>query len=182
MGFKQESVFRKAEELERSIIDLENSLINTFGDCSVFFGQEDSIGEAESSMLEAEKAADQEEKIKKFAQNFHRDVRVLASFYMHQFFSDKTMHCGGKIPKTTLDKRISMVVNYDVSRGVLQAYNSLSYTSEVKSVREAGESSPDIKLVNETLNLLAQSGIPQQFAGGMLLLYLEFVEGIEIDS
>lgn len=123
-----------------------------------------------------------DKKIKKFAQNFHNDVHSLAKHYIYQFFSDKTMFCGGKIPKRVLDKRISIVINYDISAGVLQAYDAMAELIKDECLRNTNEISSDIKLVNETLNLLAKSGVPQQFAGGMLLLYLEFVEGVEIGS
>jgi len=45
-----------------------------------------------------------------------------------------------------------------------------------------GEATSDIKLVTQILNFLARSGIPQQFAGGMMILYLEFVEGVRCNG
>ena len=130
---------------------------------------------------------EQEREIKVFAQDFYSDVKALAKQYMDQFFKDKMLHCGGKIPKSFLfaDRRVSMVLNYDISTGVDRAYKYLERTipqRDIDEARQNGEATDDIKLVNETLNLLARSGIPQQFAGGMLCLYLEFIEGIDIGS
>lgn len=128
---------------------------------------------------------EQESELRVFAKRFQGNVTALAKEYIVHFFCDKMMHCGGKIPKSLLlsEKRISMVLNYDIIKGVEGAYQVLEYlaTREDKLMAKiTGEVTSDIKLVNETLNLLARSCIPQQFAGGMLLLYLEFVEGVDI--
>lgn len=115
---------------------------------------------------------------------FLEDLKKLATQYIDQFFQDKRMHCGGSIPKYLLHcpQRLSRVMNYDIVRSVDTAYIALEQTvsvEEAANARRFGGATSDIKLVNETLNLLARSGIPQQFAGGMLLMYLEFVEGVE---
>ena len=36
-------------------------------------------------------------------------------------------------------------------------------------------------MVTETLNLIARSGVPQQYAGGMLCVYVELVEGVRLE-
>ena len=136
---------------------------------------------------EQERPPEQEREIKVFAQDFYSDVKALAKQYMEQFFKDKMLHCGGKIPKSFLfaERRVSMVLNYDISRGIDRAYKYLEKTMLQQDINEAkqnGEATDDIKLVNETLYLLARSGVPQQFAGGMLCLYLEFIEGVDIGT
>lgn len=136
---------------------------------------------------EDEYTLEQERVIKVFAQDFYSDVKVLARQYMEHFFQDKMLHCGGKIPKSLLfaERRFSMVLNYDIIKGVERAYRHLEptlSTQELNSSKMSGESTNDIKLINETLNLLSRSGIPQQFAGGMMCLYLEFIEGINIGT
>lgn len=130
---------------------------------------------------------EQERAIKVFAQDFHGDVRALARQYMDQFFQDKMLHCGGKIPKSLLfaERRVSMVLNYDIIKGVERAYKYLEPTLRIEDVefaKKTGEATDDIKLVNEVLSLLARSCVPQQFAGGMLCLYLEFIEGVNIGT
>jgi hypothetical protein len=144
---------------------------------------------AESS--EEEKFEPQEQELRGFAGRFQGDVRGLVRGYMEQFFKDKMLHCGGKIPANLLfaERRISLVLNYDINRGVERAYCYLEphfkddeFGEKKKRTDPSGEVSGDIKLVLETLNLLHRSCIPQQFAGGMLLLYLEFVEGFDIGT
>ena len=130
---------------------------------------------------------EQEREIKVFAKDFSADVKALARQYVEQFFSNKMLHCGGKIPKSLLfsERRMSMVLNYDIVKGVQRAYKHLEPTlsfSNAKMLRQAGEATDDIKLVNEVFDLLAKSGIPQQFAGGILCLYLEFIEGVDIGT
>jgi len=134
-----------------------------------------------------EYSSEQERVIKVFAQDFYSDVKALARQYVEQFFADKMLHCGGKIPKSLLfsERRMSMVLNYDIIKGVERAYKYLEpmlNSRDVESAKHSGEATDDIKLVNETLSLLARSGVPQQFAGGMMCLYLEFIEGVNIGT
>lgn len=113
--------------------------------------------------------------------NFPQKVRELAIYYIDKFFEDKKLCSGGKIPKYMLHcpKRIATVMNYDISTGVKHAYMILKHIIppvEGDDINPNAEAS-DIKLVTEVLNFLARSGVPQQFAGGIMVLYLELVEG-----
>lgn len=125
--------------------------------------------------------------LQKFTEQFTHKVRELALDYIDKFFNDKKLCSGGKIPKYMLHcpKRISMVMNYDIAKGVNHAYRVLKEMVTPEEERRAsntGEATQDIKLVNETLNLLSRSGVPQQFAGGMMILYLEFCEGVNCNG
>lgn len=118
------------------------------------------------------------------SEDVFRDATELAKRYIDEFFVDKMMHCGGSIPKRFLHdpKRVKCVVNYSLSKGVTRCYAALKHTvtdAEKAACRKTGDSTRDIKLVNETLNLMARSCVPQEFAGGILMMYLEFVEGVE---
>ena len=119
-----------------------------------------------------------------FAREVISNIRVNAKQCIDTFFKNKMFHCGGKIPNRLLncDCRISMVMNFDIGAGVDRAYNALEKTmsvEELERARNTGETTDDIRLVNESLYMLSQNGIPQQFAGGMLCLYLEFIEGVD---
>lgn len=123
--------------------------------------------------------------VRSSSQEFTANVKILAKKYIEDFFKDKMLHCGGKIPKSFLnsDRRVSMVMNYDIIMGIDHAYSALEKTipfEELERARNTGETTSDIVLVNETLYMLSQSGVPQQFAGGMMILYLEFIEGVEV--
>jgi hypothetical protein len=125
--------------------------------------------------------------MEQFTEEFAHKVRELAVYYIDKFFEDKKLCSGGKIPRYMLHcpKRISMVMNYDIIKGVDHAYSALKHMVSPEEKARAsltGEATADIKLVIEVLNFLARSGVPQQFAGGMMVLYLEFVEGVRCNG
>jgi hypothetical protein len=115
--------------------------------------------------------------------NVYRDSAASAKRHIDKFFADKVMYCGGAIPKRLLHDpdRVYKAVNYNILKGVSHSYAALRHTitdAERQEARRLGDSTSDVKLVNETLKLLARAGMPRQFAGGMLLMYLELVEGV----
>lgn len=113
-------------------------------------------------------------------------VENFAKQQILKFFSDKELHCGGKIPHSLLEnsKRVNLVINLDLDSSIKLFYEfseqSISDEDLAKSKR-TGEVSWDIIAVNDALRILSQSGVPQQFAGGMLLIYLELVKGHDIN-
>jgi hypothetical protein len=115
---------------------------------------------------------------KQFEIDYEKSLRDHALLHIERFFSDKSLFTGGKIPKTFLNnnRRIDMVMNYTIIRGVDCAYDALG---EAFAKQKTGEVTDDIRMVSEVLNLLARSGVPQQYAGGMLCLYLELIEGVD---
>lgn len=129
---------------------------------------------------------DQQKYLNNFSKNFKSDVRLLAKHYIDRLFSDQMLHTGGSIPRVFLEseRRISMVLNYDIIKGVTRAYKSLEpmLENDVKFSKNSGEATADIILVNNLLNMLSSKGIPQQFAGGLMCMYLELVEGIDIGT
>ena len=126
---------------------------------------------------------DQNKFYRDFSNTFQKDVLALSKHYIEQFFSDKMFYCGGTIPKYLLfsDSRVSMVLNYDITQGVKRAYKYLEpfYGIDPKN-KSSGESGEDILMVINILNMLEKAGVPQQFAGGMMCMYIELVEGIDI--
>jgi len=124
---------------------------------------------------ELEVSPDVEQKMLLLATCFLGEVRDIARNYMVSFFKRKNFSEGGRIPAPVLlsGTNVSMVINYDITESVDQAYKSLEGFSN-------NENFNDVEFVVSILNELSDSGIPQQFAGGMLLLYLKLVEGLEI--
>jgi hypothetical protein len=119
---------------------------------------------------------DEDDDLDFYSSPFHDDLREYATDCIENFFKNMMMYCGGKIPKSLLftEKRISSLFNLDIVQAVDLAYEATNSVSKDNKLK-------DIMLVNETLKLLAKSGIPKYFAGGMLLMYLEFCEGIDFD-
>lgn len=123
---------------------------------------------------------DVERELVSFATGFLGELKYIAKKYIIDFFEGETFHQGGKIPSSLLlkDTHVSMVINYDIVKGVNRAYQYLGAHDLPPS--SANEVAEDIKLVLAILNKLCAASVPQQFAGGMVLLYLKLVEGVEI--
>ena len=103
-----------------------------------------------------------------------RQVEV-AKVHILRFFADKRLHTGGQVSKAFLfkDRRLSMVMGFSIAEGVDRAYIALEELSD----KVMGGLPGDTRLVLDTLNLLSRSGVPQEYAGGMLCVYLELIEG-----
>lgn len=127
----------------------------------------------------------QELALNEFSKAFHKNSKDLAVKYMKLFFFDKEYFKGGKVPLDLLitDKNISKVLNYDIIEGVDNSYRVLEKIMNINpKVSLDGEVTEDIKIVNQILQLLSYSKVPQQFAGGMLCLYLEYVNGVKFED
>jgi len=111
----------------------------------------------------------------------NRNIRDFVRSRIEKFFEDKTMHCGGKVPNYMVasQKKISMVLSTNILDAVDLAYGSMREDNNASAFHM--ETSNDVKLVNDVLALIGRSGTPQQYAGGILLMYLKFVKGFNID-
>lgn len=120
--------------------------------------------------------------------DFKGDAMGLASHYIKIFFKDKLLHESNAVNYDILDEnRVLTVVNTSVISGVQKAYKALENyiiitQEDINKAKKNGDVTEDIKLVNETLKSLYKAGVPQQFAGGMMILYLEFCRGINFGS
>lgn len=101
---------------------------------------------------------------------FQQNARLLVAKHIANYFKDKHLHIGGSIPSQflTSDKRISMVLNYTISNAVDCAYEVLG--------------NHDTEKVIDLLHGIARAGVPKEFAGGILCIHLELVEGVKIDQ
>jgi len=127
----------------------------------------------------SETSPEQERELLLFATGFFSELNYIVRGYMTDFFKNETFSQGGKIPYSLLlsNKNVSMVMNYDIIRSVDEAYHRLSDFD--LSCGSPSDTAEDIKLVVGILDKLAQANIPQQLAGGMMLLYLDLVEGVD---
>jgi hypothetical protein len=98
----------------------------------------------------------------------------VVKYHIDRFFKEYSLHTGGKIPKIMLynNRRISMVLNYSMINGIDHAHKILHENEAVKNSDESAAT------IIKILGLIAGSGVPQQFAGGMLCIYLELIEGL----
>lgn len=114
--------------------------------------------------------------------SFYNEVEPIIKQCIKNYFSDKFLHDGRDIPTELLDLSFysSLVFNTSVSDGVLKAY-FLMQDNNFLTENQADQNSigEEIKyMINLIRNI--QKKIPQEFVGGMILMHLELVEGIEI--
>ncbi len=105
-----------------------------------------------------------------------------------RFFAKRKLHrawksrflCGDTIPQNWLREhhRLSRLLQFKIDTAVEAIYSKTALMPPPPIKKEAPW---DVILVNEALQLLGTEGIPQKYAGGMLLLYLELCEGIFLD-
>ncbi len=115
-----------------------------------------------------------------YEDEFFPDVDNYIKECMDEFFKDKEMHCGGKIPQKVLHSggNIDLVKNMTISDGVRTAYKSLYYFDEIENTdNNDGIVTKDISLV---LDIICNRKIPKAFKAGIMLMYLELCMGVEI--
>ncbi len=119
-----------------------------------------------------------------YTENFTEDVQFLVKVYLAKFFEGREMHCGGKIPACLLysARNISLVLNTCLEKGIQKAYRAIeiagSHMTEAPNDSVVAE---DVKLVIAAMRSCACKGIPQEWIPGIVLLYLEYCEGVEFE-
>jgi hypothetical protein len=120
--------------------------------------------------------------------DFKKDTEDLAKYYINVFFNNKISKNGNTTKDLTkCPHSLSTVVNTSIISGVQTAYKALNNyiivtQEDMNKAKKNGDVTQEIKLVNETLKSLHKAGVPQQFAGGMMILYLEFYEGVSFGA
>jgi len=126
--------------------------------------------------------AEEENLIDFYTGDFVEELKILAASYLVNFFKDREMHCGGNIPRCLLcsDQNISMVLNTNLEKGIKRAYKGIELNGNIATETE-NESlvAEDIKLVVAIIKGCAIAKVPPEFIPGIVLLYLEYCEGIE---
>ena len=81
------------------------------------------------------------------------------------------------------EKRISLVLNSDVCSGIDRAYAALDPLYSSEKVEDKKEQVPEYyPLVKSVMDNIHRYHVPKEFAGGILCLHLELVEGIVFES
>ena len=116
-----------------------------------------------------------------FYGKFKVDVQELAKDIISQFFADKELYCGGKIPDRMMHtpEYITLVLNTDITHAIQRAYCSLLEPCDfISSEQNDALVSDDILLVLAILRECSRLGIPKEMAGGLMVMHLELVEGV----
>ncbi len=110
----------------------------------------------------------------------YEDRLIQARAYMIKFFDSQEMYCGGKIPEHFLltDEKVALVASTDLESGTKIAYEIIAKDGNYST--EASESlvPEDVKLVLRVFRMCARMRIPKRFIPGIVILYLEFCEGM----
>lgn len=114
--------------------------------------------------------------------SFYNEVEPIIKQCIKNYFCDKFLHDGRDISTEILELSFysSLVFNTSVSDGVLKGYFLMEDNNFLLENQEDQNSiGGEIKyMINLIRNI--QRKIPQEFVGGMILMHLELVEGIEI--
>ena len=95
-----------------------------------------------------------------------------------KMFSNESFYCGGPIPQYALKDPanvgllgMELVLAIDIAHNALEKSKGLAKTKYTKKIGQ--------KLIPKIIHNCESKNIRQEFIGGMMLLYLELVEGCE---
>lgn len=118
----------------------------------------------------------QQEKISSFIE----EVKPIINRAMNNYFRDKKLHNGKSIDSSIfeLPHYINLVMNTNIIDGVKNAYKIIEDNQFICF----DESGPIEKDVVYLINLIRQihKRVPQDFVGGIILMHLELIEGLEV--
>lgn len=108
------------------------------------------------------------------------DLLKLINRQISLFFEDKEMHYGGPIPKRILKTPhyINLLANIDLTKAIDLTYESLGIREE--ELNDEDDVPESVQKVINILGECARSGVAKEFAGGILLMYMELCEGIKV--
>lgn len=113
--------------------------------------------------------------------SFYSEIEPIIKQCINNYFLNKFLHNGKKISKEILDLSYYslLLFNTTVSDGVNKAYFLME---ENNFLNENDEESSIGKEIRYMINLISNihKKVPQEFVGGMILMHLELIEGIEI--
>lgn len=112
---------------------------------------------------------------------FVYDIKQLAKQYILNFFNGRQMYCGGIIPRKILlnPRYLSLVLNSSIDETLPLIYYSLKDSFEQLD-ENSGLVAEDVRLVISVLKQCSKFGIPKEFSVGILVIYLECCEGLDL--
>lgn len=118
------------------------------------------------------------------SKHFKKDIKKIAKYYIKKFFKNKKDINGRKLKIEDLysKEKIEKLININILESTKIIYPILGREDKYNRKDKKEDVTKDIKLVNETLKKIYKFKIPQQFAGGILLVYLEVCKGIKIEA
>jgi hypothetical protein len=114
---------------------------------------------------------------------FINEVKPIILKCIKNYFLDKVMHDDQEIKDSLLELPYytDLLFNTSMADGVLKGYKLIEDNNFIglDCIEDQNSISEDIRyMINLIRNI--QKYIPQEFVGGMILMHLELVEGMEI--
>lgn len=104
-----------------------------------------------------------------------RELQKIVPFYISNYFRDKDLICDVDLLSP---KYIDLCIDMDICRGVDIAYSAIEKSGRFETSSSEHSISEDIRFVIKLLGQIKKF-VPQEFSAGILLMHLEFVEGIK---
>lgn len=106
---------------------------------------------------------------------------VIRKYYINLFFKNREYYYGGSIPidKLYCPRYLNKIMNIDkvnIENSLNKVYQALEDIFECDS-----SLSDDILYILNLLGMCAKASIPKEYATGIIIMYLELCEGIEVN-
>lgn len=105
-----------------------------------------------------------------------RELERIVQIYIINYFSEKGIENHADLISP---KYINLCIDTDMCTGVDRAYKAIEKSGRFETSSSEHSISEDIRFVIKTLGQIKHF-VPQEFSAGMLLMHLEFIEGISL--
>lgn len=105
-----------------------------------------------------------------------RELERIVQIYIINYFNEKGMANNRDLISP---KYIDLCIKTDICSGVDQAYKAIEKSGKFETSSSEHSISEDIRFVIKTLGQI-KNFVPQEFSAGLLLMHLEFIEGISL--
>lgn len=125
--------------------------------------------------------AEEDNNESRFINSFYKDIEPIIKKCIKNYFVDKKLHDGSKISDALLElpHYTDMIIKTTVSDGVNKAYEIMEDNGFVVSKQNNLITDDEIKYMVKLIEKVSK-WVPQEFVGGMILMHLELVEGMEV--
>lgn len=112
---------------------------------------------------------------------FLEEIKPIIKKAMSNYFYDKELHNGDPIDVSLfeLSHYTNLVMNTNIIDGVNNAYKIIEDNQFINTDESFGSIEKDVVYMIDLIKNI-QRRVPQDFVGGMILMHLELVEGLEV--
>jgi DNA-binding transcriptional regulator YhcF (GntR family) len=131
--------------------------------------------------IDYENSLEQENSESRFVSSFYKEIEPIIKKCIKNYFADKKLNDGRKIPLSILElpHYTDLIVKTTVSDGVNKAYEIMEDNGFVLSKQSNLITDDEIKYMVKLIEKISK-WVPQEFVGGMILMHIELVEGMEV--